>query len=195
MVARDCALVAAAKRGDESAFRVLFRQVQPRLLRYLTVTAGPAADDLAAETWLSVVKDLDRFHGDEAGFRAWVLTIARHRRVDLVRARARDLSTPVESPPEQPAPDDVPAAVEAIVSTEAALALLALLPPSEAEVVTLRVVVGLDVAAVAAVTGRRPGTVRVLAHRGLRRLAELVGPPPEGADVTPATGETVERVR
>ena len=36
MVARDCALVAAAKRGDESAFRALFRQVQPRLLRYLT---------------------------------------------------------------------------------------------------------------------------------------------------------------
>jgi RNA polymerase sigma-70 factor, ECF subfamily len=195
MVVRDCALVAAAKGGDESAFRVLFRQVQPRLLRYLTVTAGAAAEDLAAETWLSVVKDLDRFHGDEAGFRAWVLTIARHRRVDLARARARDRSTPVESPPEHPAPDDVPAAVEAIVSTEAALALLAQLPPSEAEVVTLRVVVGLDVAAVAGVTGRRPGTVRVLAHRGLRRLAELVAPPPAGADVTPATGETVERVR
>jgi RNA polymerase sigma-70 factor (ECF subfamily) len=38
--------------------------------------------------------------------------------------------------------------------------------------VTLRVVAGLDVGQVAAIVGKRPGTVRVLAHRGLRRLAE-----------------------
>jgi RNA polymerase sigma-70 factor (ECF subfamily) len=52
-------------------------------------------------------------------------------------------------------------------------------------VVLLRVVAGLDVADVADVLGKRPGTVRVLAHRGLRRLAELI---PPGADA-----ETLER--
>jgi DNA-directed RNA polymerase specialized sigma24 family protein len=31
------------------------------------------------------------------------------------------------------------------------------------------------VAEVAAITGKRPGNVRVLAHRGLRRLAERLG--------------------
>jgi RNA polymerase sigma-70 factor, ECF subfamily len=46
--------------------------------------------------------------------------------------------------------------------------------------VLLRVVAGLDVADVAALTGKRPGNVRVLAHRALRRLAEQLG---EGARV------------
>jgi RNA polymerase sigma-70 factor (ECF subfamily) len=45
------------------------------------------------------------------------------------------------------------------------------LPPDQAEVVLLRVVAGLSVEAVAAVTGKRTGTVRVTAHRGLRKLA------------------------
>ena len=57
-------------------------------------------------------------------------------------------------------------------STRAALALVAELPPDQAEVVALRVLAGLEVAEVARIVGKRPGTVRVLAHRGLRRLAE-----------------------
>jgi RNA polymerase sigma-70 factor (ECF subfamily) len=58
------------------------------------------------------------------------------------------------------------------LSTEAALTLLAGLPQAQAEVVLLRVVVGLDVAQVARIAGKPPGTVRVLVHRGLRRLAK-----------------------
>jgi RNA polymerase sigma-70 factor (ECF subfamily) len=47
-----------------------------------------------------------------------------------------------------------------------------LLPADQAEVVLLRVVGGLDVAVVAQLTGRRPGTVRVIQHRALKRLAK-----------------------
>ena len=73
------------------------------------------------------------------------------------------------------ADDTADAALEA-VSTAEALALLARLPPDQAEVVALRVIAGLDVAHVAEITGRRPGTVRVLAHRGLRWLAAELAP-------------------
>ncbi len=58
------------------------------------------------------------------------------------------------------------------LSTRAALAVIGQLPHDQAEVVLLRVVAGLDVEQVARVVGKRPGAVRVLAHRGLRRLAE-----------------------
>jgi RNA polymerase sigma-70 factor (ECF subfamily) len=57
-------------------------------------------------------------------------------------------------------------------STRTALALIAELPRDQAEVVALRVLGGLDVAEVARILGKRPGAVRVLAHRGLRRLAQ-----------------------
>ena len=62
-------------------------------------------------------------------------------------------------------------AAVATIATEAALALVASLPPDQAEAVALRAIAGLDVAQVAAIMQKRPGTVRVLAHRGLRELA------------------------
>jgi RNA polymerase sigma-70 factor, ECF subfamily len=56
--------------------------------------------------------------------------------------------------------------------------MLAALPPDQAEAVALRVIGELSVADVAEVMGRREGHVRVLVHRGLRRLAAQVGVTP-----------------
>jgi RNA polymerase sigma factor (sigma-70 family) len=79
------ATLSAARRGDEDAFAALWRQLQPALLRYLRVLVPEAAEDLAGETWLEVVRGLDRFDGDELRFRAWIFTIARHRTIDWWR--------------------------------------------------------------------------------------------------------------
>lgn len=174
--------IQAAAGGDEQAFATVWRALQPALLRYLRVVAPDWADDLASETWLEVVRGLAAFSGDEGGFRSWVFTIARHRAIDWRRRQARRPVEPVpaELLPDLGAPDDPAADALEALSTEAALAMIARLPPDQAEVVLLRAVAGLDVAQVAAVVGRRPGTVRVLAHRGLRRLATMV-PSPRGA--------------
>jgi RNA polymerase sigma-70 factor, ECF subfamily len=168
--------LAAAKAGDESAFVALFRSVQPALLRYLSTLGGGLAEDVASETWLSVVRGLDRFSGDEAGWRAWVFTIARSRLYDAQRRSAR---TPAvvdadEELASRPDGTDVADRVEEMLSTEAALALIRRLPPEQAEAVLLRHVAGLDAGRAAQVLGKRAGAVRVAAHRGLRRLAELL---------------------
>jgi RNA polymerase sigma-70 factor (ECF subfamily) len=63
---------------------------------------------------------------------------------------------------------------ETPMSTQSALALIATLPADQAEAVMLRTVAGLSVSAVAEIMGRPPGTVRVLCHRGLRRLAHTL---------------------
>ncbi|HEV8652167.1 MAG TPA: RNA polymerase sigma factor [Actinomycetes bacterium] len=171
-------VLAAAQRGDEQAFAALWRDLQPALLRYLRVAAPAAAEDLAAETWLGVVQGLERFEGDEQGFRSWVFTLARHRAVDWHRwvARRPPVSVPVELLDERAAPDDPAATALEALSTRDALMLIAGLPDDQAEVVALRVIAGLDVAEVARIVGKRPGTVRVLAHRGLRRLAQRLEP-------------------
>ncbi len=175
-------LLAAARRGDESAFTSLFRSVQPLLLRYLRTVArdgAVAADDVAAETWISVVRGLDRFRGDEDGFRGWVFTIARARLVDARRS-ARRLPVPVDAAAElteRPGAADVPAAVDELMTTEAALELVGRLPPDQAEAVVLRHVVGLDVAQTARVLGKKPGAVRIATMRGLKRLRELLPAP------------------
>lgn len=87
-------------------------------------------------------------------------------------------------------PEDVPTRVEVIVTTEAALALVARLPRTEAAVVLLRHVAGFDVPTTARVLGKKDGTVRVAAHRGLARLAAMLESPPD-ADVTHPESATV----
>jgi RNA polymerase sigma-70 factor, ECF subfamily len=168
------AVLGAAAGGDEEAFGRLWRDLQPRLLRYFMVAAPVAAEDLASETWLGVIRGLDRFQGNEPAFRAWVFTIARHEVLDWRRRAARRpiADLPMSDLADQVAPDDPAATVVEGFSTRAALRVIATLPADQAEAVALRVVAGLEVNRVAAIMGRRPGTVRVLAHRGLRRLAE-----------------------
>jgi RNA polymerase sigma-70 factor (ECF subfamily) len=80
---------------------------------------------------------------------------------------------------------DTVAAAEEDLSTEAALGLIAALPPGQAEVVFLRAVVGLSVAEVASFVGHQPGAVRVLAHRGLRRLEQLLADKASEQERTP----------
>jgi RNA polymerase sigma-70 factor (ECF subfamily) len=170
-------VLSAAARGDEDAFGRLWRDLQPRLLRYFMVAAPAAAEDLASETWLGVVRGLDRFQGNEPAFRAWVFTIARHEVLDWRRRAAR---RPIEGLPmsdlaDRAAPDDPAATAVEAFSTRAALRVVADLPTDQAEAIVLRVVAGLGVDQVASLMGKRPGTVRVLTHRGLRRLAERLG--------------------
>jgi RNA polymerase sigma-70 factor, ECF subfamily len=170
------ATLAAARGGDEAAFTWLFRDVQPALLRYLQVIAPRFAEDVAGETWLQVVAGLARFRGGEDAFRAWVFTIARHRAIDAGRSRARRRTVP-HSGSEQAerllAPDAADLALEAI-STQAVVALIAMLPRDQAEIIMLRVVAGLGTQDVARMVGKSQGAVRVAAHRGLRRLATMV---------------------
>jgi RNA polymerase sigma-70 factor, ECF subfamily len=171
------AVLGAAARGDEEAFGRLWVDLQPRLLRYFAVVSRVAAEDLASETWLGVVRGLDRFQGNEPAFRAWVFTIARHEVLDWRRRAARRPAEEVAGNGlvERAAPDDPAAAAVEGFSTRAALVAIATLPADQAEAVVLRVVAGLGVDRVAAIMGKRPGTVRVLTHRGLRRLAERLG--------------------
>lgn len=173
-------LLSSAKAGDEAAFAELFRAVQPLLLRFLRTLGGPLAEDCAAETWLQVVRDLDRFRGDESGFRAWVFTVGRRRVVDAQRrsGRGNALAGALESGAGHEASPDTAATFDEREDTRRAMSLLAQLPAEQREAVFLRHVAGLDVKRAAKVLGRSAGSVRVAAHRGLKRLQELLADEP-----------------
>jgi RNA polymerase sigma-70 factor, ECF subfamily len=165
-------VLSAAQTGAEWAVGALYRDLHPALLRYLRANEASEAEDLASEVWLDVAGGLTRFEGDESAFRSWLFTIARRRLIDLRRRRARrrtDL-VPLERLSERADPIDP----LAIVESEGALACLAALPAEQAEVVLLRVVAELDSNEVAAVMGKKPGTIRVIQKRALERLADLV---------------------
>ena len=170
--------ISAAQKGDEAAFRIIYRAVHPRLLAYLRTLVGPAdCEDVASEAWLQIARDLYRFHGDADRFRGWAARIARNRGLDHLRRLAR---RPAWNGDESELREIAAAsgtageAIEAM-ATERALALIARLPQEQAEAVVLRVVMGLEASTAARVLGKRAGAVRTAAYRGLRRLAVLLG--------------------
>ncbi|MFK4225225.1 RNA polymerase sigma factor [Streptomyces sp. NPDC019890] len=168
------AAVERAQQGDEGAFATAYRLVQPGLIGYVRGLVGDDAEDVAAEAWLEIARDLGRFRGDGAGFRGWTATIARHRALDHLRKQKRRPRTALleQDVLELPGGQDTAAAAIEALSTERALALIGSLPREQAEAVLLRTVVGLDGPTAARVLGKRPGAVRTAAYRGLKGLAE-----------------------
>jgi RNA polymerase sigma-70 factor (ECF subfamily) len=165
----------AAAGGDESAFAKLWRDVHPALLRYLRVLAKDetVAEDVASEVWVDVARRLPDFVGDESAFRGWLFTLARRRTIDVWRQAQRSpvhLTGNAADLDRAGGHDTAGSALERM-STQRALELIATLPRDQAEAIALRVIAGMDVKDVAHLLGKRPGAVRVAAHRGLRTLA------------------------
>jgi RNA polymerase sigma-70 factor (ECF subfamily) len=151
----------------------LYVEFAPRLLRYATGLVGQDADDVSAEAWLHIARDIRGFTGDVDAFAGWAARIVRNRAIDLARYRTRRPSyvTSTGAIPEFPTDRDSSDEVLEQAATRAAIELIASLPKEQAEAVLLRVVVGLDTQSAAQVLGKRPGAVRVAAHRGLKSLA------------------------
>ncbi|MEU8459456.1 RNA polymerase sigma factor [Streptomyces sp. NPDC029003] len=187
------AAVLAAQDGDESAFRTVYRAVHPRLLGYVRTLVGDGdAEDVTSEAWLQIARDLDSFTGDADRFRGWAARIARNRALDHIRMRGRRPAIGGDESELTGRAADCDTAGEAMeaLSTGRTMALIAQLPQDQAEAVVLRVVVGLDAKSAAETLGKRPGAVRTAAHRGLKKLAELLtaesGPAGPAGPASPA---------
>ena len=163
----------ASRAGNPDALTTLYRWIHPRVLRYLRARDPVGAEDVASEVWLDVAAGLRAFEGDEAGFRAWSFTIARRRLVDARRRATARPQVPLDEVAmgsRVPRGDVEREALDEL-GTEEAIALVRRLPEEQADVVMLRIVGGFSVEEVAAIVGKRPGTVRVVQHRALKRLA------------------------
>jgi RNA polymerase sigma-70 factor (ECF subfamily) len=169
----------AAQTGDNEAFCDLWRMTNPALRRYLRVTAPRVVDDVASATWVRVARNLRQLPGGERDFRASVARIARDEAAMRRRNRPRrpdSLLDPIEVDTIRDAVGAGRAALgRESLTGETAVGLLTRLPDDVAEMVALRVVLGLDSGDTGALVGLRPGSVIVAVHSGLRRTSNLVG--------------------
>jgi RNA polymerase sigma-70 factor (ECF subfamily) len=98
---------AVLRRGDESAFRELYRRHTPALYQLaLRMLAGSDADaqDVIQETWIRATTRLGGFRW-ESSFRTWLIGIGLNRVRELLRRRGRrpmveldELNAPVARP-------------------------------------------------------------------------------------------------
>lgn len=173
-------LVDGVRRGEPGAVAAVYLEVAPALRGFLRrrVPHGEVADDLVEQTFLELIETGHRIRGDGAALRAWLYRAARNDLADWRRRADRRADRPL---PEADGPSDgLDVAETALASSldptlEAALAELT---GAQREVIELRVVAGLPLVEVAALTGRSVGAVKLLQHRALRRLAARLSPPP-----------------
>ena|ERR1700685_2175769 len=165
----------AAQNGDEQAFEMIWRNLNPRLLRFAASQCyGSTLDyeEIVSETWISAAKDISKFKGDFKQFRSWIYTITRNRMIDGTRKRDRQVKnggdvTELNLEDRSPRPEDLIDSDEAIKSI---VVKIKELPEAQSEIVMLRIVADLSVEETAKIVRKTENSVRVLCHRGLATL-------------------------
>ncbi|KAK0331763.1 hypothetical protein LTR94_027618 [Friedmanniomyces endolithicus] len=105
----DLLIEAVALRRDRAAFARLFEYFAPRLKAYLIKAGAPpgAAEDFAQDAMLTVWRKAELFDKTKSHAATWIFTIARNRRLDVLRQDARRQPLPEIdlAPPEPEQPD------------------------------------------------------------------------------------------
>jgi RNA polymerase sigma-70 factor (ECF subfamily) len=163
----------AARAGAEWAWERIYEELSPSLAGYFRGQGCADPEDLVAEVFLQVVRGLDGFSGTEPAFRAWVFTIAHRRMVDDVRRRVRRPVVPTEPAVVDAAAGeggDVTEDAFAGLDRERVQAAIAELPGEQRSVLLLRIIGDLTIEQIAEAMGKRPGAVKALQRRALRKL-------------------------
>lgn len=174
------AALKSARDGNENGFTTLWRFHNSRLTRFVQSklygsTIDP--DEVVSETWLNVARDIRSFKGEPTEFAAWLYTIARNRIIDAVRIRDRQVrpTAEIEEAFWIPSPVTVEKEFEGNESVQRIVAAIQQLPPAQAEILLLRLISDLSVEETAKIVKKSSNSVRVLAHRGLTSLKEILG--------------------
>ena len=157
--------VRGAQEGSASDFEALFRLHWPRAFRaaFLVVHDAAAAEDIAQESFLAAVRNLDRFDRRRP-FGPWLHRIVVNRAIDWSRVRQLRAETELV---------DAPAADRERLD-ESLLAALAALPPDHRAVIVLRHLLEYTPGEIAELLGLPRGTVNSRLRRGLDSLKETV---------------------
>lgn len=177
MVDPDATLLDALRAGDDAAFASLVAKYHTRLLRLAEsmLPSRAVAEEVVQDTWLGVVRGIDRFEG-RSSVKTWLFHILanRARTTGAREARSVPLGDPLEgrftaagewSQPPEPWSDAVDARVVADKLASRIKQFLPDLPVAQRQVLVLRDVEGLEAADVCTLLGVSAGNQRVLLHR------------------------------
>jgi RNA polymerase sigma-70 factor (ECF subfamily) len=165
-------LLEGYQQADARATTELVRRLSPDLLRFFLAqeTTRTEAEDLLQNTWLRIHKARHTYRTG-APVLPWVFAIAKHVRVDGYRKRRRiqQYEIATESLPEGPPPRESPRAEAPTFES-----LIADLPDSQREVLTMLKVNGLSLDEVARATSSSVGAVKQKASRAYAKLRTLL---------------------
>ena len=170
------AIIDAAIAGDEAALAELYNLYFPRVYRYILARMGNPfdAEDLTEEVFLRVLDAIGRFQWREAPFSAWLFRIAHnavisHRRKEGARGRSSPLTEAL--PVDSQGPEEMVANRLALNEVMKAADTL---PEAQRRVIGYRFAAGLTVAETARAMGKGEGNVKVIQHKAIAKLREML---------------------
>ena len=182
VVADDAELVDRLRAGEEGAFVELVSRYQAPLLRLAEATVGSraVAQEVTQDTWLAVVRGVDRFEG-RSSFKTWLFHILLNRaRTTAGKERRTDPISDVDADrfdrrgvwtaPPVPWSDRVDERLAAEQLAPVVRDLIGTLPESQRQVLLLRDVEQIPASDVARLLGVSDGNQRVLLHRARARI-------------------------
>lgn len=179
-LARDAALVMAARAGKQSGYTQLLQVHRAAVFRVCRNHVGEEAEalDLTQEAFAAAFTTLARFDTSRS-FRTWILRIAvnkchdwaRRRKVRRFFAFARPIEAALDIADDAASPEDALSHREEIARLRRALASL---PPPLKEPLILFAIEGLSQAETAEVLGLTQKAVELRVARARRRLAEIM---------------------
>jgi RNA polymerase sigma-70 factor, ECF subfamily len=188
----DDALIDRVLKGDESAFTELvtrYHGLLVRVARYY-VKSDATAEDVAQDTWIAVVRGVDKFEG-RSSFKTWLLRILVNRarstgdrehrivpvdptgKTDSDLARRFDQGGMWSDPPE-PFTDTLENGIMNQATVQLVHDAIARLPDVQRAVVTLRDVEGLSTVDVASLLNLSEANVRVIVFRARMQIRKEI---------------------
>ena len=164
----DISLVAqVAISGNRRAFDELVRRYQSPVRRFFlhqTLGDSQLSDDLAQDTFIKAYTNIASFRG-LASFQTWIMRIAYNVFYDYTRSRHQ--TSDIDQVPERSSQVNPTLKMDIY-------AALALLKPDERTCITLQLIDGYDIAAIAKITQIKEGTVKSHLSRGKEKLANYL---------------------
>ena len=172
---------AVALDRDRDAFARLFVYFAPRLKAWLirSGAAPGAAEDFAQDAMLTVWRKADLFDARKAGAATWIFTIARNRRLDLLRRDSREFPTPeiALTGEDIRRPDDILSTAQDAQRVRDALAQL---DAPQIEVLRLAFFLESPHSEIARTLDLPLGTVKSRIRNAMIKLRFILEPPQEG---------------
>jgi RNA polymerase sigma-70 factor (ECF subfamily) len=168
-------LINQIKKGDEQAFAQFYNTYQPKLYRfiYFKVSDQERAQELTDEVFMKVFYYLKDNQSDEVdNFQAFIFKTARNLVIDFYRTRKNDVS--LEAVPEIAIPEDASKKIDEKLDMEKLVQALKSLPQNYKEIIILRFIDELSFEEISQSTGKSLGNCRMLAHRGIKKLKEII---------------------
>jgi RNA polymerase sigma-70 factor, ECF subfamily len=176
MIDGEDKLVRDAIRGEASAFGRLYDHYQPAIYRFVLIKVGhrEEAEDLTHQVFLHAWQHVATYRPAGFPFSSWLYRIARNQIIDHYRTAKQ--ATPIDDlPPELfPSTEDGETAVEINLLLEKVHRAIRGLKPDYQDIIVLRFVEELSVREAARAIGKSEGAVKVLQHRALKELQDLL---------------------